>query len=220
MRVSRACQTNVTHVSRRSFQRAVRFFTSSEEFFMSYSGMRKVIVCVALWCAQSLATSAVTVVPMSFKQIVDEAAIVVYGRVAEVHGEWTMDRQGIESVVRLDALQVIKGRAGERVAFKVPGGEAGGRIHLLPGAPTFHEGDLVLVFLGGGGAAYPTLVGFTQGVFRVAAHATTGTPMVLAPPAEAAQRAPGRIERGDPRRPPMSLAAFGAEVRAVMEQER
>lgn len=181
--------------------------------------MRKVIVCVALWCAQSLTTSAVTVVPMSFKQIVDEASIVVYGRVAEVRGDWTMDRQRIESLVRLDALQVIKGSAGERVSFKIPGGEAGGRIQLLPGAPSFHEGDLVLVFLGGGGATYPTLVGFTQGVFRVTANAATGAPMVLAPPAEASQ-ASGRIERGDPRRPPMSLDAFTMEVRTVMEQPR
>jgi hypothetical protein len=63
-------------------------------------------------------------------------------------------------------------------------------------------------------------VGLTQGVFRAAMNAATGTVMVMAPPAETAHQPPGRIERGDPRRRPLSVDAFGAEVRAVMERPR
>jgi hypothetical protein len=182
--------------------------------------MRNLVSVALAWCALTVSTAAITVTPLSFRELVDSAALVVYGRVADVQGQWTDDRQGIESLVRLDALQVIKGRTGERVTFKVPGGEAGGRIQLLPGAPSFREGDLVLVFLGSGGAAYPTIVGLTQGVFRVMTSPTTGTMMVMAPPAETARQTSGRIERGDPRRRPLSIEAFGAEVRAVMEQGR
>lgn len=185
-----------------------------------YFFMRKLIMSLALMGLLSASLGAIVVAPLSFTQLVNEADVVVYGRVADIHGQWTADRQGIESLIRLDALQVIKGRAREQVSFKVPGGEAGGRIHLLPGAPSFRDGDLVLVFLGGGGAAYPTPVGLTQGVFRVAASFTTGAAMVLAPPVETAHQAPGRIERGDPRRRALSVEAFGAEVRAVMEQQR
>ncbi len=182
--------------------------------------MRNLIIGALIWCALATSARAITVSPLSFRQLVDEASIVVYGRVADVHGQWTDDRQGIDSLVRLDALQVIKGRAGEHVTFRAPGGEAGGRIHLLPGAPSFREGDLVLVFLGGGGAAYPTLVGLTQGVFRVMTNPASGTPMVVSPPVETAQQAPGLITRGDPRRRPLTLEAFGAEVRAVAERQR
>jgi hypothetical protein len=182
--------------------------------------MRKLFVALMVWCALTGSTAAITVAPISFRQLVDESSVVVYGRVADVRGQWTDDRQGIDSLVRLDALQVIKGRAGEHVTFKTPGGEAGGRIHLLPGAPSFREGDLVLVFLGGGGAAYPRLVGLTQGVFRVMPSPTTGALMVVSPPVEATHQAAGPIERGDPRRRALSLDAFGAEVRALAERER
>lgn len=173
-----------------------------------------------LLCALTTSARAITVAPLSFRQLVDESQLVVYGRVADVRGQWTDDRQGIDSLVRLDALHVIKGRAAEQVTFKTPGGEAGGRIHLLPGAPSFREGDLVLVFLGGGGPAYPTLVGLTQGVFRVTTHPTSGALMVVAPPIETAQHTPGPIIRGDARRRPVTLDTFGAEVRAVMEPQR
>jgi len=182
--------------------------------------MRKVTLSLMLVCAFVASSHAITVAPLSFRQLVDESQIVVYGRVADVRGQWTEDRQGIDSLVRLDALQVIKGRAGEQVTFRTPGGEAGGRIHLLPGAPSFREGDLVLVFLGGGGATYPSLVGLTQGVFRVMTHPTNGALMVAAPPVETAQQAPGPISRGDARRRPMTLEAFGAQVRAVIGEER
>lgn len=179
----------------------------------------KAAAVVAVCVGWTMSAAAITVVPMSFKQIVDEANVVVYGRVAEVRGQWTEDRQGIDSLVRLDTLQVIKGRAGGQVTFKTPGGEAGGRIHLLPGAPSFREGELVLVFLSGSGAAYPTLVGLTQGVFHATPSASTGTVMVMAPIAGPPQ-ANGPIQRGDTRRRPLTVAAFAAEVRAAMEAVR
>jgi len=173
----------------------------------------------ALCFGWTMSAAAITVVPMSFKQIVDEANVVVYGRVADVRGQWTEDRQGIDSLVRLDTLQVIKGQAGPQVSFRTPGGEAGGRIHWLPGAPSFREGELVLVFLSSGGAALPTLVGLTQGVFHAAPSAATGAVMVMAP-AGGSQQQSGPIQRGDARRRPLTIAAFAAEVRAAMEAGR
>jgi hypothetical protein len=181
--------------------------------------MRHVLIAFMMCFSLAASASAITVAPLSFRELVDRSQLVVYGRVADVRGQWTEDRQGIDSLVRLDALQVIKGRAGDQVTFRTPGGEAGGRVHLLPGAPSFREGDLVLVFLGGGGAAYPTLVGLTQGVFRVTTSGADHAPMVMAPPAETAQ-ASGPVSRGDARRRPMTLDAFSAQVRAANGNER
>ncbi len=48
---------------------------------------------------------------MTFEQLVDEAAAVVYARVADVRGQWTADRQSIDSIITLEALQYMKGRS-------------------------------------------------------------------------------------------------------------
>jgi hypothetical protein len=186
---------------------------------VSATACRVLAIAAMVWCTPASA-SAATLAPIPFRTLVGEATTVVYGRVSTVRGEWTPDRQGIESIVALDTLQVLKGRAGSRVTFKAPGGEAGGRIQFLPGMPSFREGDLVLVFLRGGGPVYPTLVGLTQGVFRVAVSPATGLSMVVAPPVETAHQPAGRIARGDRARRPVSLDAFSAEVRAAMEAGR
>ena len=67
-------------------------------------------------------------------------ACVVYGRVLEVARQWTADRRAIESLVALDADRAFQGHGrGERVRFKVPGGEAGGLVMAVPGAPVLRE---------------------------------------------------------------------------------
>jgi hypothetical protein len=161
---------------------------------------------------------AVTLSPMTFEQLVDEATAVVYARVADVRGRWTADRRGIESVVTLDALRYLKGNLGDDVALRVPGGEAGGMVQVMPGAPVLREGDLVVAFLGSRGPSLPTLVGFTQGLFRVVIDARSGSAHVTPPPLKAS--AAGRILRGSAERRTLTIDAFASEVRSVLEAQR
>lgn len=156
---------------------------------------------------------AVLVVPMTFEQLVDEAAAVVYARVADVHGQWTADRQSIDSVVRLEALQYFKGDLGESISMKLPGGEAGGRIQVIPGAPVLRTGDVVVVFLKARGPAMLSTLGLGQGIFRVARDRGTGAMLVTPPPLKESAR--GRIIRGAAERRALSVEAFAAEVRAT-----
>lgn len=155
--------------------------------------------------------SAVVVVPMTFEQLVDEAAAVVYARVADVRGQWTADRQGIDSIITLEALQYFKGDLGPTVAMRLPGGEAGGRIQVLPGAPSLRQGELVVLFLKARGPALLTTLGLGQGIFRVAPDARRGAMLVAPPRLKDSER--GRILRSAAERRALDLEALAAMVR-------
>ena len=174
-----------------------------------------VIVFLALGCVAPL--QAITLSPITFEQLVEEATAVVYARVSHVRGRWTADRRGIESVVTLDALRYLKGNLGEDVELRVPGGEAGGMLQVLPGAPVLREGDLVVAFLGARGPAMPTLVGLSQGLFRVAVDARSGTALVTPPPLKASVA--GKIVRGAAERRALTLDVFTTEVRSLLEAQ-
>ncbi|MEO8683100.1 MAG: hypothetical protein ABI665_28905 [Vicinamibacterales bacterium] len=166
--------------------------------------MRRSVVIALLCGLVSSSALATTMVPLSFTELVKASATVVYARVADVRGQWTADRQGIESLVTLEVLTPFKGAPGERVTFTVAGGQAGRYINLLPGAPTFTEGDLVVVFLTARGPRLPIATGFTQGVYRVSRDVSSGA-MTVAPP------------RDDPQRRALTLAEFQGRVRAAQE---
>lgn len=167
-----------------------------------------VVVFITLF---TFTVGATTVVPLSFEQLVNESQSVVYGRVADVRSQWTVDRRFIESVVTVEILRGIKGSARESVTFTVPGGQVGRYLNVIPGAPSFVTGDLAVFFLTAQGARLPVTTGLTQGIFRVQRDSSSGEMLVVPPVVEGA----GRIVRGDLRRKPVSLAAFEGTVRAL-----
>ena len=169
-----------------------------------------VLICVAALCAP---LSAITVKPLSFSELVDGSAAVVHGRVSAVHGQWTADRHGIDSLVTIEAIDYLKGGLGERVTVRVPGGRVGGMVNLIPGAPTFAEGDQVVLFLKVDGPAIPVVTGTTQGVYRVTTDTRSGGLMVVPPLVDAAGG--GAIVRGDLNRRPLSIDAFSAAVKGA-----
>jgi hypothetical protein len=173
------------------------------------------ILVVALGLAP---VEAITVLPITFEELVAESTAVVYARVAQVRGRWTADRRRIESVVTLESLRYLKGDLGSEVAIRLPGGEAGGMVHVLPGAPVLKAGELVVLFLGSRGPSIPSPVGLTQGVFRVVVDPRTGTVLVLPPPLKASVA--GRIIRGAAERRALTLEAFAQAVRAAAGGER
>lgn len=159
---------------------------------------------------------ALTVLPATFEELVRESAAVVHGRVRSVQAAWTVDRRTIQSTVTLDVVDAFKGTATDTATFVVPGGEAGGRILVVPGAPVFREGDEVVVFLRGRAPLLPEPLGLSLGVYRVSAAAAPGTSMVVPSPIHSAST-PATVTRGTSARKVRSLAAFAADVRAVGE---
>ena len=175
--------------------------------------MTKALLLLALVVSASNAR-ALTVLPATFEELVRESASVVHGRVRAVHAAWTADRRTIQSTVTLDVIDAFKGTSTDTATFVVPGGEAGGRILVVPGAPVFTAGDEVVVFLQGHAPAMPQPVGLSLGVYRVSAFAASGTSMVVPSPVHAASM-PSKVTRGTSARAVRSLATFAADVRAV-----
>jgi hypothetical protein len=166
------------------------------------------LVVAAVWTTP---VGAVVVIPITFEQLVDEAAAVVYARVADVRGQWTLDRQSIDSIITLEALQYVKGDLGPTVTMRLPGGEASGRIQVIPGAPVLREGELVVLFLKARGPALLTTLGLGQGIFRVTRDVRTGAMLVTPPPLKESER--GRVIRGAAERRALSIDRFFAAVR-------
>ena len=155
---------------------------------------------------------AMLVTPVTFEQLVDEAAAVVYARVADVTGHWSNDRRSINSVITLEALRYLKGDFGNAVALRLPGGEVGGVTNVLPGAPVLRTGDLVVLFLKAQGPAIPTTVGLGQGIFRVVRDHRSGAMLVTPPLLK--ESAAGRVVRGAADRRALTIEAFGETVSA------
>ena len=137
----------------------------------------------------------------------------MYARVADVRGQWAQDRRSIDSLVTLEALRYLKGDFGSSVVIRLPGGESGGIVQVIPGAPVLREGDLVVLFLAGRGPAIPGPVGLSQGVFRVAHDGRTGQSLVSPPPLKASTA--GRVIRGAADRRVLTLDAFESTVREL-----
>jgi hypothetical protein len=172
--------------------------------------MRALITACVL--AAGMPLSALTVKPLSFAELVQGSGVVVHGRVSEVRGQWTADRQGIESLVVVEVSSYLKGDLGDRVTVRVPGGQAGGFVNIIPGAPRLSEGDRVVLFLKTSGPAIPVITGTSQGVYRVSIDPVSGATLVVPPVIESAGPVP---PRGDLSRRPLSLAAFAAAVRGA-----
>lgn len=162
------------------------------------------------------AVQATVVLPADLVDLALGARAIAHARVVDVEPRWTDDRRRIETLVRVEVAEYFKGNLGQEVTFKVPGGQIGPYRSVFVGAPTFAEGDEVLLFLGARGPSIPYVLGLSQGVFRVVVSAT-GEKVVL-PPALLRTADVQTIRRGDPGRRPVRVADFGSTVRALLAE--
>jgi hypothetical protein len=169
----------------------------------------------ALWPLAHL--SATVYVTADLAELTADARAVAYGRVVSLEPRWLDGRRSIETLVTLHVDSYAKGDLGETVTLRVPGGQMGPYRSLMLGAPTFVEGEEVVVFLAASGPAVPHLVGLAQGVFRVRADASGSrlvTPEIVRMPGIATVET-ARVVRGDATRRPAPLASFLREVRSL-----
>ncbi len=87
------------------------------------------------------------VIPKDVNQLATEADQVLIGRVWNMRSDWTEDRSEIYTDVSLDVERTLKGRARDRVTFRVMGGTVGDETMIVPDSPDFEYADRVLVFL-------------------------------------------------------------------------
>jgi hypothetical protein len=173
--------------------------------------MRSFVMLVLLLCAAAVAEATV-LVSADLEELSRDARAIARGHVVGVDAQWTEGRRTIETIVTLQTDEYLKGRLGEQLKFRVPGGTLGRFRNVVVGAPEFELGQHVIVFLGARGPTIPYVLGLNQGVFRVAEAAGGG--LVVSPSRTDASLLIG----GAPRAtipPPASLAAFSRRVRSL-----
>ena len=177
--------------------------------------MTRILIVLAAAVAAVPAARATVLVPADLGDLVRGSQAIVHGRVVDVTAVWADGRRRIDSLVALEVDQYLKGDFGERVTFRVPGGQMGRYRSVMVGAPSFAEGDEVVLFLGARGPSIPYVLGLSQGVCRVVEDPQTPARLVVPPPVVAGAEVQ-RVRRGDSARRPMPLDRFAAEVRALV----
>lgn len=172
-------------------------------------------IALLLLFAPSL--SATVILPAEFREIVTGSQIIVYGRISDVHAEWTDGRRRIESVVTVQPSDFYRGTPSPTVTFRVPGGQIGRYKSVTVGAPEFRSGDEVVLFLKSQGPAVPQIFGLNQGVFRVRVDARTGRRLVTLPIVTARGAQPEPVVRGARDRRPLPLEQFATQVRTMLQ---
>jgi hypothetical protein len=163
-----------------------------------------------------VALSATVVLPVEFRELVTTSQVIVHGHVTDTRSVYVDGRSSIQTFVTIAADDYMKGDLGDRVTFFVPGGQIGAYKTVFIGAPEFHEGDEVVLFLRRNGSGIPYVAGLSQGAFRVlpdrSGQRVVTTPVVMA--TGAADRQP--VVRGDAARRPLPLDDFRSAVRQVL----
>lgn len=182
--------------------------------------MRRLLV-LGVFALLPAALHATVILPIEFRELVATAPVIVHGQVVDVRAEWVDGRRSVETFVTLAVSEYLKGNLGERMTFRVPGGQLGRYRTIFVGAPEFHEGDEVVLFLKHSAPSYPYIVGLSQGAFRVVPEPGTGrrvvtTPIVMGKGSGDAER----IVRGDVTRKPLPIDSFRAAVRQALAGAR
>lgn len=112
--------------------------------------------------------------PLSVRELALIADTVVIGRIAPVQPEAATPDPGIVTRVVVDVDQVLKGSAGATVTLVQTGGERGGVVSTVAGAPTFAAGEQVLLFLTRRPDGALRVAHLYQGKFSIEADPSTG----------------------------------------------
>ncbi len=174
------------------------------------------LLAAALVVAAVLPARATVLVPADLAELSRSASAIVRGTVTLVRPEWADGRRRVETIVTVSVEQTLKGGLGRTVSFKVPGGDMGRYRSVMIGAPTFHEGEEVILFLGGQAPALPYLLGLGQGVYRIQRDARGGEARVVSPAwfADPEQAVP--VRRGTAAARGLSVDEFASRVREAM----
>ena len=129
-------------------------------------------------------THATQVIYKSPRQLGQESALVVQGRVASVRSFWNPQRTKIftETIVAVDAS--FKGQAGTTVSLLQLGGEVDGVRVSVHGALRWQLDEEVLLFLEPYSGGTYHVSGFSQGKYKIERDPRTGEPFVRQAAAE------------------------------------
>lgn len=140
---------------------------------------------VAAWLVAVVASA--TVLPwMDLEEITAKANLIVLGRVERSEAGWSDDGRIIVTRATVSVERALKGGPRARVEVETPGGRVGDVGMIAAGAPVFHVGDRLVLFLepagdpgaGGGSARRHAVVGWNLGKMDVTRDPRTGRDLV------------------------------------------
>jgi hypothetical protein len=122
------------------------------------------------------ATSATTLARLQFAQLAQESTAVARLRCLSSESLW----QGGEiwTETRFEVLEVEKGLLPRFVTVRMVGGRAGHLHSRVEGVPVFRAGEEVYLFLWGREGQAFSVMGWSQGTFRIVRNAQTGAETV------------------------------------------
>lgn len=138
----------------------------------------KKLAAVFLLAWMSMQSHATTVLYKDFDALVSEAEGIVVGTVRAVESRYDDDLD-IHTFVTLDDLDFVYGTTDkDSLVIRLEGGQVGDDVLEVHGSPQLRLNDRVILFLKGNGETAVPIVGWTQGVFRVAKNSRTGKQVV------------------------------------------
>ena len=137
-----------------------------------------VVLVLALGAPPGLATQ---VLEMTLSEIIARADAIAVGTVAAVEQTWDSGTGRPFTQVTLSDIDALKGDVeGGELTLRFLGGAApGGLAVAVSGTPRFRMRERVVVFAARNGAGLWSLVGWTQGVYRVVREAGGDAPAVI-----------------------------------------
>jgi hypothetical protein len=163
------------------------------------------------------AASATTLARLQFAELAQESTAVARLRCLDSGSRW--ERGEIWTETRFEVLEQEKGLLPGIVTVRTLGGSAGHLHSRVDGVPVFHPGEEVYLFLWRQeGEAYSVL-GWSQGTFRVAKNLRTGAETVTQDSAAMPAFDPQKREfrREGTRNLPVSI--FREKLRSALEQK-
>lgn len=116
---------------------------------------------------------------LSTQQLAQSADAIRLGEVTAQWSSWDPQKKMVYTYVKLKVSETVKGQAHEEILIKQPGGEVGNVGMRVHGMAVFKKGERALVFLKKGDGDYPSLVGMSQGKYRVVRDRETGEDQAL-----------------------------------------
>jgi len=127
---------------------------------------------------------------MGLDEITVKSEVIILGKVEATESGWSDDGRIIVTRATVSVERALKGGPRAQVIVETPGGRVGEVAMIASGAPVFHAGDRVVLFLesaggraaGGGGAGGPArrhaVVGWNLGKMDVTRDPRTGRDLV------------------------------------------
>jgi hypothetical protein len=163
------------------------------------------------------AASATTLTRLQFAELAQESTAVARLRCLNSESRW--ERGEIWTETRFEVLELEKGLLPGIVTVRTLGGSAGHLHSRVDGVPVFHPGEEVYLFLWWQeGEAYSVL-GWSQGTFRIARNLRTGAETVTQDSAAMPVFDPQKREfrREGTRNLPVSV--FREKLRSALERK-